>query len=64
MADPTCYVISGDDWRELVQSLAFLALIFPVAWQLITADWWFWVDRFRVLARRRRLRVIREARRD
>lgn len=62
MADPACYVIAADDWNQLVQALAYLALLLPIAVWLIGFDWSRVVDRIRVHRRRRRLRAIRQVR--
>ncbi len=61
-ADPTCYVITASDWRQLVEALAYLVLLGPVVGWLVSIDWWRVQDRFRTFRRRRRIRAIRKVR--
>ena len=62
MSAPVCYVMQAADWDQFTQFIGLVVLFLVVAPWVLNIDLWWWIDRYRIERRRRRLRAIREAR--
>lgn len=57
--DQVCYVIGAREWGEFLRALGVLFFSVPLAYWLVSVDWWRLHDFIRLHRRRRRLRRIR-----